>query len=221
VNTQGSLPTEEAALVLLFSLVASGQIQLRKIDGWRKIGAVLSHHTAAAGVTIIRAGLAVALALALLASPLACFAQQQRSTVARIGLLESSSASSSANLRKALIAGLRELGLVEGKNILIEYRWADGKYERLPGLAAEMVQIKVDVIVAGGTPAVQAAKQATTTIPIIMVRTGAHSAAGSSRALPGPGETSPVCPMSPQISAASTWSCSAPWFPNYRASLCS
>ena len=71
-----------------------------------------------------------------------------------------------------MIAGLRELGYVEGKNIIIEYRWAEGKYERLPGLAAELVQMKVDVIVAASTPAIQAAQQATTTIPIVMVRTG-------------------------------------------------
>src|SRR4030095_15144038 len=106
-----------------------------------------------------RRRLVIALGTGALSAPLACFAQQQRSQVARIGLLESSSASSSANLREALIAGLRELGLVESKNIIIEYRWAEGKYERLPGLAAELVQMKVDVILAGGTPAVQAAKQ--------------------------------------------------------------
>ena len=136
-------------------------------------------------MTIIRAALAVALALALLAAPLACFAQQQRSKVARIGLLESTS--TSAHQREALIAGLRELGLVEGKNSLIEYRWADGKYERLPGLAADLVQINVDVILAGGTPAVQAAKQATTTIPIIMVRTGDPVGSGFVASLARPG----------------------------------
>src|SRR5258705_10507429 len=110
-----------------------------------------------------RRRLVVALGTGALSAPLACFAQQPRSQVARIGLLESDSASSSANLREALIAGLRELGLVESKNIIIEYRWAEGKYERLPSLAAELVQMKVDVIVAGAT-AVQAAKQATTSI---------------------------------------------------------
>ena len=63
------------------------------------------------------------------------------------------------------IAGLRERGLVESKNITIEYRWAEGQYERLPALASELVQMNVDVILAGGTPAVQAAKQATARIP--------------------------------------------------------
>src|SRR6266576_5801754 len=117
-----------------------------------------------------RRKLLVALSAGALAAPLACFAQQQRSKVARIGVLESTS--SSANQRVALIAGLRELGYVEGKNMIIEDRWAEGQYERLPVLAAELVQMKVDVIIAGGSPAVQAAQQATTTIPIVMVRIG-------------------------------------------------
>ncbi len=98
-----------------------------------------------------RRKLLVALSAGALAAPLACFAQQQRSKVARIGVLESTS--SSANQREALIAGLRELGYVEGKNMIIEDRWAEGNYERLPGLAAELVQMKVDVIVAGSCPA--------------------------------------------------------------------
>src|SRR2546423_15492278 len=107
-----------------------------------------------------------------LAAPLACFAQYQRSKVARIGLLEATSASSFPKGREALIAGLHELGYVEGKNIIIEYRWAEDKYERLPGLAAEMVQLKPDVIVAATPPALQAAQRATATIPIVMVRIG-------------------------------------------------
>src|SRR5437870_4988596 len=101
-----------------------------------------------------RRKLLVALSAGALAAPLACFAQQERSKVARIGLLDATSASSSANRHKALIAGLRELGLVEGNNIIIEYRWAEGKYERLPGLAAELVQMKVNVIVAASPLAV-------------------------------------------------------------------
>src|SRR6266567_3030496 len=134
-----------------------------------------------------RRKLLVALSAGALAAPLACFAQQQRSKVARIGLLEASSASSSANLRETLIRGLRELGYMEGKNIIIEERWADGKYEHLPGLAAELVQMKVDVILAGGTPAVQAAQQATTTIPIVMVRTGDPVGSGFVASLSRPG----------------------------------
>jgi len=79
------------------------------------------------------------------------------------------------------------LGYVEGKNIVIEYRYAEGKYERLPGLAAELVQMKVDVILAGGTPALQAAQQATTTIPIVMVRTGDPVGRGFVASLSRPG----------------------------------
>ena len=132
-----------------------------------------------------RRKLVIALGAGALAAPLACFAQQQRPKVARIGLLDS--ASGRAKGREALIAGLRELGLVEGKNILIESRWAEGKYERLPGLAAELVQMKVDVIVASTTPAVQAAQQATTTIPIVMVRTADPVGSGFVASLARPG----------------------------------
>ena len=134
-----------------------------------------------------RRRLVIALGTGALSAPLAGFAQPQRSNVVRIGLLESTSASSSANLRDALLAGLRERGLVEGKNIAIEYRGAEGKYERLPGLAAELVQMKVDVIVAGGSPAVQAAKQATTSIPIVMVRVGDPVSSGFVASLSRPG----------------------------------
>jgi putative tryptophan/tyrosine transport system substrate-binding protein len=114
----------------------------------------------------------VALGASMLAAPFSIFAQQQPPKVARIGLLEAAAASISTNRREALIAGLRELGYIDGKNIVIEYRWAEGNYERLPGLAMELVQMKVDVIVAAAPPAIRAAKQATSSIPIVMVRTG-------------------------------------------------
>ena len=132
-----------------------------------------------------RRKLLLALATGALAAPLASFAQQQRSKVARIGLLEP--ASISANRREALIAGLRELGYVEGENIIIEYRRAEGKYERLAGLAAELVQMKVDVIVAASPPAVRAAQQATATIPIVMVRTADPVGNGLVASLARPG----------------------------------
>jgi putative ABC transport system substrate-binding protein len=99
----------------------------------------------------------------LLAAPLAAEAQQ----VYRIGVLETiSTALNAANL-DAFRQGLRELGYVEGRNLVIEYRGADGKIERLPPLVAELVALKVDVIVAPGTPAALAAKQATRTLPIV------------------------------------------------------
>jgi putative ABC transport system substrate-binding protein len=89
---------------------------------------------------------------------------------------------------EALRAGLRDLGDVEGKNIVIEYRWAEGKYDRLPDLVAELVALKVDVIVtSGGTPPALAAKQATTTIPIVMAGTGDAVAAGLVSSLARPG----------------------------------
>jgi len=127
----------------------------------------------------------VAIGASALAAPLACFAQPQRSRTARIGVLESTS--TSTNQRELLLTGLRELGYVEGKNIIIEERWAEGKYERLPTLAAELVQMKVDVIVAAGSPAVQAAKQATTSIPIVMARIGDPIGSGFVASLSRPG----------------------------------
>jgi putative ABC transport system substrate-binding protein len=73
---------------------------------------------------------------------------------------------------EAFRSGLRDHGYIEGQNVRIEYRWAEGNYERLPGLAAELVRRKVDIIITQGTPAAFAAKQATTTIPIVMAIVG-------------------------------------------------
>jgi len=120
-------------------------------------------------------------------APLFCFAQQQRPKVARIGLLEPGSISLTSTNREALTAGLRELAYVEGKNIILEYRWAEGRYERLPGLAAELVQMKADVIVAATAAAIQAAQQATTTIPIVMVLTADPVGSGFVASLARPG----------------------------------
>ena len=90
---------------------------------------------------------------------------QQLKKIPRVGFL--AGASGEANLR-GLRQGLRELGYVEGKNITIEYRFSEGEFDRFPALAAELVRLKVDVIVTNGTPAAAAAKNATSTIPIIM-----------------------------------------------------
>src|SRR5713101_2118602 len=110
------------------------------------------------------------LAGGLLATPLASEAQQPAGKIARVGFLSPTSPSDPGNPRRlgALQEGLRELGYMEGQNIGIESRWAEGKYDRLPGLAAELVRLKVDVIVTYAPPAIQAAKQATETIPIVM-----------------------------------------------------
>ncbi len=100
-----------------------------------------------------------------LAAPLAAEAQQSGRTP-RIGYLAERPAPSEFD--EAFLKGLRELGYVDGKNIVIEYRWAGGKAERLPALAAELVGLKVDIIVTSGIPAAKAAKNATPTIPIVM-----------------------------------------------------
>src|SRR5262245_30334796 len=97
---------------------------------------------------------------------------QQPAKVPRIGYLVASSPSLNPSLREALHQGLRELGYLEGKNILIEYRYADGKPERLPELADELVGLKVDLIVVGTTTGARVAKKVTTTIPIVMVNAG-------------------------------------------------
>jgi len=102
----------------------------------------------------------------------------------------------------ALRSGLRDLGYVEGKNLKIEYRWAEGKNGRLPGLAAELVRLKVDVIVTHGTPGTLAAKQATTTIPIVMASSGDALATGlvSSLSKPG-GNVTGMTLLLPELSA--------------------
>ena len=117
--------------------------------------------------------------------PLAAHAQQTK--VARIGFLGSDSASSHAARLAAFRAGLRDLGWLEGTNLLIEYRWAEGNYERLRGLADELVQLKVDVLVTHATPAALAAKSATSTIPIVLTAVGDILGLGlvSSLRLPG------------------------------------
>jgi putative ABC transport system substrate-binding protein len=107
---------------------------------------------------------ALGLVLALFTAPLG--AEAQSAKIARIGVLSGGSAAPSS-LLEAFRQSLRDLGYLEGKTILIEYRFAEAKPERLPGLAAELVRLDVDVIVAINTPASQAAKAATKTIPIV------------------------------------------------------
>ena len=134
-----------------------------------------------------RRELLIALGAGALAAPLASFAQQQTAKIARIGFLGSESASGYASRVEALRAGLRDLGYVEGKNIVIEFRWAEGKRDRLPDLAAELVRIKVGVLVTHGTPGTRAAKNATTTIPIVMAASGDPVASGLVTSLARPG----------------------------------
>jgi putative ABC transport system substrate-binding protein len=113
-------------------------------------------------------GLILPLALSLLATPHVADAQEA-TKVYRIGRLSTGSPSLAANAREeAFRQGLREFGYVEGQNLVLEYRYAEGRAERLPDLAAELVRLQVDVIVVGGTAAIHAAQGATRTIPIVM-----------------------------------------------------
>jgi len=114
-----------------------------------------------------RRKLLIALGAGALGAPFASFAQQQVK-VRRIGFLGAISASGYASQMEGFRSGLRDFGYVEGKNLVVEYRWAEGQYERLPELVAELIRSKVEVIVTHGTPGTRAAKQATTTIPIVM-----------------------------------------------------
>jgi putative ABC transport system substrate-binding protein len=104
----------------------------------------------------------------LLVAPLAAGAQQA-GKVYRIGYLSAPTRESVEQVLQAFLRTLRELGWVEGQNLIIEYRWAEGRIERLPALAAELVQLKVDVIVAPAGSAALAAKNATSSIPIVMI----------------------------------------------------
>jgi putative ABC transport system substrate-binding protein len=116
-----------------------------------------------------RRQVAVAFGALVLAIPLAALGQQPPPKVARIGYLQASTPQNgSSPMLESFRQGLRELGYVEGKNVELEIRWGEGKLERLPALAAELVRLKVDVIVAVNSPSVIAAKQATRTIPIVM-----------------------------------------------------
>jgi len=124
---------------------------------------------------------------ALILASLCLVEAQQPRKIPLIGYLISANRSGSAHLTEAFIQGLRELGYVEGQNIVIEYRWADGNFERLPGLAAELVSLKVDVMVATVTQASLAAKNATTSIPIVMVAVGSPVEARLVASLARPG----------------------------------
>jgi putative ABC transport system substrate-binding protein len=116
------------------------------------------------------ARLTIALILLLLTAPLGMASAQAPEKLPRVGYISLGSASDPARLRRFEVfrQGLRELGYVEGQSIILEPRWAEGKYDRYPALAADLVRRKVDVIVTPGGAAMQAAQQATRTIPIVM-----------------------------------------------------
>ena len=121
--------------------------------------------------------------LGLLAAPLAAEAQQA-AKIARIGYL---GRKANSHLHAAFLQGLRDLGYVEGRNVVIEVRDAEGRNERFPALAAELVALKVDVIVAVGTPNALAAKQATKTIPVVFTALADPVTSGLVTSLARPG----------------------------------
>jgi putative ABC transport system substrate-binding protein len=112
---------------------------------------------------------------------------QQPTKIPRVGYLATVSLSAIPTRIEAFRQGLRELGYVEGKNISIEYRFAEDRPDRLPGLAAELVRLKVDIIVTAGAPATRAAKEATNTIPIVMTNEGDPVGTGFVASLARPG----------------------------------
>ena len=125
---------------------------------------------------------ALVIALALLATPLAAQAQPA-GKVSRIGVLAATSWPPFESFRQ----GLQDLGYVEGRNILIEYRFTEGRQERFPDLAAELVRLKADVIVTWGTPAAKAAQNASGTVPVVMAASANPITAGLVSSLARPG----------------------------------
>ncbi len=126
---------------------------------------------------------------------------QQPAKIPRIGFLSNNSPSAVSAWLEAFRQGLRELGYVEGKSLVIEYRWGEGKVDRLSEMAAELVRLKVDVIVTGGPSATRSAKEATSTIPIVMATDPDPAASGfvASLARPG-GNITGLATLAPEIS---------------------
>jgi putative ABC transport system substrate-binding protein len=112
---------------------------------------------------------------------------QSASKPHRIGFLGNSTAALEANLVEPFRQGLRERGYVEGQDVVVEYRWAEGKYERFPELIHDLLRLKVDVIVTAGTPAALAVKRATTTVPLVMIAVGDPVGTGLVASLARPG----------------------------------
>jgi putative tryptophan/tyrosine transport system substrate-binding protein len=134
--------------------------------------------------TMRRSAIGLMLALALVVASLATEAQQPKN-VHRIGVLLGTTPGEP--FVEAFLEGMRALGYVEGQNLVMEYRAAEGQYERFPDLAAELVRLKVDVLMMGSTPAALAAKHATTTIPIVMVAMSDPVGSGLVASLARPG----------------------------------
>jgi putative tryptophan/tyrosine transport system substrate-binding protein len=142
----------------------------------------------------------VALVVTLMACGAVAQAQQPK-RIPKIGLLSASTPSAVASRIEAFRQGLRELRYAEGDNIVIEYRYGEGKLDRIPPLAVELVRINVDVIVTNGPTDTRAARQATTTLPIVMAQDTDPVGSGfvSSLARPG-GNITGLSTLSPEIS---------------------
>jgi putative tryptophan/tyrosine transport system substrate-binding protein len=151
-------------------------------------------------------GLFVTLSLTLLAAPHT--QAQPAGKVYRIGWLSPTTSWAGASELEALRAGLRELGYLEGRNMTIESRWADGEPAALPALARSLVELNVDVICPSGTQASLAAKQATTMIPIVFAAATFPDETGLVTSYARPGQTSQASPSSDR-SISSGWSCCA------------
>jgi putative ABC transport system substrate-binding protein len=136
---------------------------------------------------------------AALASPLRARAQLPR-TMYRVGFLGNTTAALEANILEPFRQGLRDLGYEEGRNITIEYRWAEGNYERLPGLIAELVALNLDVMVTAGTPAALAVKKAAISVPLVVAAFGDPVGTGVVPSLAHPaGNITGLSAMAPEL----------------------
>src|SRR5258706_8618201 len=148
----------------------------------------------------MKSNLSLVLTIALMISGAIAEAQQPNK-IPRLGYLAASTPSANSTRVDAFRQGLRELGYVEGKNIVIEFRFAEGQLDRVPALAAELVRLKVDVIVTAGPTDTRAAKEATNTIPIVMTQDSDPVGSGfvASLARPG-GNITGLSTLSPELS---------------------
>jgi ABC-type uncharacterized transport system substrate-binding protein len=145
--------------------------------------------------------LAIGLVVIVATGPLALNAAPQ--TVHRIGLLMATTPAAASHITSAFVEALRAMGHVEGKNVILEYRWAEGKPERFPDLAADLVRLKMDVLVASSSAATEAARQVTSSIPIVMVNAGSPVETGLVVSLikPGGNVTGLASQLTPEIRA--------------------
>ena len=149
---------------------------------------------------LTRRNLLIAIGAGAIAAPFASFAQQQPAKISRVGLLSPFSPSDTTLWHEAFRQGLRDLGWVEGKNIRIEYRYANGRNDRLPELIAELLRLQVDIIVTAVTNDALAAKNATRTIPIVMAAAGDPVATGIVESLARPsGNITGLSQMNPEL----------------------